>query len=101
VDLVYISSVSQRIILSPPERRTLLRQSKSRSVRAEQSKRAQLILRLTQGQTYLQIMEALNCSQNYIIRWKERFIENRLAGLYARHPGKNPQQIQQRLTPGY
>lgn len=82
--------MAQRIILSPPERKELLRQCRSRSTRAEQAKRAHLILRLSKGQTYSVIMAALDCSQNYIIRWKNRFLEDRLAGLYARHPGKKP-----------
>src|SRR5258705_5975054 len=35
-------------------------------------------------------MTRLDCSQNYIIRWKQRFLKDRLSGLFARHQGKEP-----------
>jgi len=35
-------------------------------------------------------MTRLECSQNYVIRWKERFIKDRLSGLFARHQGRKP-----------
>jgi hypothetical protein len=28
------------------------------------------------------------CGQDFVARWKERFVKERLAGLYARHRGK-------------
>ena len=34
------------------------------------------------------IMKQEGCSQDFIARWKERFVKERLAGLYARHRGK-------------
>ena len=82
--------MNQRIILSPPERKELLKRTRSRSGRAEDAKRARLVLQLGGGSTFLEIMTRLDCSQNYIIRWKQRFLKDRLSGLFARHQGKKP-----------
>ena len=79
-----------RIILAPPERKELLRRTRSRSGRSEDSQRARLILELARGKTFSQIMSQLGCSQNYIIRWKQRFLSDRLSGLFARHQGRKP-----------
>ena len=51
-------------------------------------RRAKVILRLAAGQSYRAIMKQESCSQVFIARWKERFVKERLAGLYARHRGK-------------
>ena len=81
---------NSRIVLAPPERRELKRRAERRNSRADDAKRARLILGLAGGQTYSQIMNALACSQNYIVRWKSRFLEQRIGGLYARHQGRKP-----------
>jgi transposase len=81
-----------RVILSPPERKELLRRTRSRSGRAEDAQRARLILELAGGRSFSQIMSQLRCSQNYIIRWKQRFLSERLSGLFARHQGRKPSQ---------
>src|SRR6058998_516263 len=83
---------NSRIVLAPPERRELRRRSGRRSGRADDAKRARLILGLAGGQTYGEIMNTLACSQNYIVRWKSRFLEQRIGGLYARHQGRKPAQ---------
>ena len=41
--------MAERIILSPPERRELQRMSRSRSLRAEDARRARIILSLASG----------------------------------------------------
>ncbi len=90
--------VSTRIILSPPERRELQRRARSRRGRADDTKRAKLILKIAAGQfLHPHEMKSLECSQNYIVRWKERFLEERIAGLYARHKGRPPSQEAARL----
>src|SRR5947208_3424835 len=83
---------NSRIVLAPPERRELRRRAGRRSGRADDAKRARLILGLAGGQTYGEIMNTLACSQNYIVRWKSRFLEQRIGGLYARHQGRKPAQ---------
>ena len=74
--------------LTGSEDRELKMRLRSRTLPAEDVRRARLILMLAQGQSYLEIRQALGCNGNYISRWKQRFGEQRLAGLYARHPGR-------------
>jgi transposase len=61
---------------------------RSRTLPAEDVRRARLILLLTQGKSYLTIRRLLGCNANYISRWKGRFAAERLAGLYSRHNGR-------------
>ncbi len=42
---------------------------------------------LAAGESYLAIRSALKCNANYISRWKGRFEEDRLSGLFSRHGG--------------
>lgn len=76
--------------VAPPERLELKRRIRSRKGRADDAKRAKLILQLAAGHSYSQIMQSLECSQNYIVRWKIRFLKEGLGGLYARHQGRQP-----------
>ena len=78
----------QKLSLSPSERRELEAKVRSRVTRAEDVRRARLILMLAAGQSWSEIANALDCSPDYIARWKRRFEAERLAGLYARHPGR-------------
>ena len=57
-------------------------------MRAGEVRRAKVILRLAAGQSYRAIVKGEGCSQDFVARWKERFVKERLAGLYARHRGK-------------
>jgi transposase len=66
----------------------LKKRLRSRTLPAEDVRRARLILRLARGDSYAQIRQALACNGNYISRWKQRFVEQRLSGLYARHRGR-------------
>jgi transposase len=61
---------------------------RSRTLPAEDVRRARLILLLAQGKSYLTIRQLLGCNPNYISRWKGRFEAERLAGLYSRHSGR-------------
>jgi transposase len=58
-----------------------------RKLRAEDARRARLILLLAQGESYLTIQALLQCPASYISRWKVRFEKERLAGLYPRYQG--------------
>lgn len=78
--------------MAPPERLELKRRAASRRGRSDDAKRAKLILKLAAGHSYSQIMQSLECSQNYIVRWKSRFLAERIGGLYARHKGRPPAQ---------
>src|SRR5262247_49976 len=76
------------LALTLPERRELKKRLRSRILPAEDVRRARLILMLAQGDSYSQIRQTLGCNRSYISRWKQRFVEQRLAGLYARHLGR-------------
>ena len=79
---------SKRLMLSPPERRELSRRLRSRSVRSEDARRADVILRSARGQSVREIAGALGCSTSYVQRWTTRFRQTRLSGLVAQHRGR-------------
>lgn len=76
------------IRLAPPERRELLARLRSQVLRAGDVRRARLILMLADGESWSAIVEELGCSSAYVLRWKQRFEEQRLAGMFARHRGR-------------
>jgi transposase len=76
------------LALTPPERRELKKRLRSRILPAEDVRRARLILMVAGGDSYSQIRQTLGCNRSYISRWKQRFAQQRLSGLYARHPGR-------------
>ena len=79
---------TDRLRVSPAERLELNKRVKSRKASAGDVRRARLILLLVAGTTWEVIATVLGCSPAYIARWKSRFDEERLAGLYPRHKGK-------------
>ena len=85
------------IELTPHEREELTKRSRSRSLRADDVRRARLILTLENGNSYAEIQKALSCQPSYIVRWKQRFLKDRLSGLYARHPGRKVQKCTPQL----
>ena len=74
--------------LTPEVEGELQRRVRSRALRADDVRRARLILMLADGQSFSVIREALGCNRSYITRWKNRFLEDGLSGLYSRHPGR-------------
>ena len=83
--------------LAPHERQELKTRVRSRSLRAEDVRRARVILMVADGASYTTIQRALDCPATYIARWKHRFEATRLAGLYSRHQGRKPQRRTPRL----
>lgn len=79
---------TKRLILTPPERKELRRRVRSRSLRAEDSKRARVILEVAGGRGLRGTAAYLACSSSYVQRWARRFRAERLAGLVARHQGR-------------
>ena len=61
---------------------------RSRTLPAEDVRRARLILLLVEGKSYSAIRQVLGCNPNYISRWKGRFEAERLAGLYSHYRGR-------------
>lgn len=74
--------------MTSAERNELVERARSRSARAEDVRRARLILMLSADCSYSEISRALGCNASYISRWKGRFLAERLAGLYSRHTGR-------------
>ena len=74
--------------LTEGERRELCQRAASRSGRADDGRRARLILLLEAGHTWAQIRDKLSCNDAFIGRWSKRFGRERLAGLFSRLPGK-------------
>src|SRR5512133_1487036 len=79
------------IRLAPSERLALRKRVKARSLRAEDVRRARLILMLAKGDSCRVVMQRLGCNEHYVLRWKRRFLADRIAGLYSRHRGRSVQ----------
>jgi len=75
------------IVLTPEEQEELTARTRAQSLRNDDVRRARLILMLSRGDSYSDIEKALDCQPSYIVRWKTRFMADRLAGLYSRHRG--------------
>src|SRR6266852_5782164 len=76
--------------LSVEERSELKAMARSRRLPAAPVKRARMLLLLDDGLSWNAVSAQTPCSQDFIARWKRRFEQSRLAGLYARHRGKRP-----------
>lgn len=74
--------------LTSAERQELERRIRERAGRAEDARRARMILAIDRGDSFSDITQALSCNRSYISRWKERFLADRLAGLYSRNLGR-------------
>ncbi|MHB1936838.1 MAG: IS630 family transposase [Acidobacteriaceae bacterium] len=74
--------------LTETERMELQRQANARNGRADAARHARLILLLAEGLTWAEIRAKLDCNDSYISRWSKRFAADRLAGLFARHSGR-------------
>jgi transposase len=83
------------ITLSDAERMELSQRAASRAGRADDARRARLILLLAASHTWAQIRDKLDCNDAFIDRWSKRFAAERLAGLFSRHAGQGAS----RLTP--
>src|SRR5215468_511106 len=83
--------------LNGPERDELNARLRSRTLPAEDVRRARLILMLAEGSSYTIIQAALGCNRSYISRWKQRFERDGLAGLYSRHKGSERSKKAMRL----
>src|ERR1700746_28875 len=79
--------------LTQSERMELSRRATSRSGRADDGRRARLILLLEAGHTWAQIRDKLDCNDGFIDRWNKRFGRERLAGLCRLHAGRRPSKL--------
>ncbi len=85
------------ITLTKSERMELTKQAATRSGRAEDARRARLVLLLAEGHTWDDICERLPCSRGFIDSWSKRFAAERVAGLYSRHRGQAASVLTPRL----
>ena len=76
--------------LTDSELEELTRRAKSRTGRAEDARRARLILLLAEGHTWDEVSERIDCSRGFVASWSRRFTEQRIAGLCSRHLGQAP-----------
>ncbi len=83
------------ITLTNSELMELTRRAHGRTTRAEDARRARLILLLAEGHTWDEVSERIDCSRGFVASWSRRFTEQRIAGLYSRHWG----QVATVLTP--
>lgn len=90
-----IVDMSSTIGLSKIEVAELNQRVNSQSGRADEARRARLILLLDAGHTWAMIRDKLDCTDSFINRWSKRFYAERLAGLFSRHAG----QLTTTLTP--
>src|SRR5215207_2477815 len=77
-------------VLSPPERRKLHGMARSRKLRVEDHRRARIILELAAGRGVREVSREVRTSANTVKLWRDRFLSERLAGLWSRHPGRQP-----------
>jgi transposase len=78
------------LTLTPDERQELERRVRSRKIRAEDARRAQVILMLADGESFATITRTVGCYPDYVSRWKQRFEAGRVAGLRAQYRGQPP-----------
>lgn len=76
------------LTLTDDQRRELERRATSRTIRAEDAKRAKVILMLAEDVPYSTIEASLWCYRDFINRWRRRFVAKGLEGLSSRHQGQ-------------
>lgn len=91
--IVFMSTIT----LSDAERMELTHRASSRAGRADDARRARLILLLESGDTWAMIRGKLDCNDAFIDRWSKRFRAERLAGLFSRHAGQEASTLTPRL----
>jgi len=85
------------ITLNETERLELMKRASNRTGRAEDARRARLVLLLADGHTWAEICDRLPCSRGFVDSWSKRFAAERMAGLYSRHRGQKARVLTPRL----
>jgi transposase len=78
------------LTLSHDERAELETLARSRRGRADESRRARIILLLADGYSYTAISERVDCTAQTIATWKARYQAQGIRGLRGRHRGSKP-----------
>jgi transposase len=88
---------TKQFTLTSAEREELMSRLRARSLRAEDVRRARLLIMLADDESYLAIRRTLGCNANYISRWKRRFVKDGFSGLYSRYKGRKIQTLTPKL----
>jgi transposase len=78
------------IVLTTEERAALEALARTGRGRADLARRARIVLRLAAGASYADIVQGLGESTRSIAKWKQRFLQARLAGLEGRYRKNTP-----------
>src|SRR5258708_24769627 len=81
---------STSLVLTADQRSGLEARVRSGRGRADAARRARVILLLADGCSYATIVTMTGCSSRTIALWKQRFVEDGVAGLAAPHHGSQP-----------
>lgn len=84
-----VMTLTKPLQLTSKKRADLERVVRKRGERAEIVQRARIILRLAEGDTYLEIRDALGCSPASINLWRKRFLADGIPGLKPRYRGSS------------
>src|SRR5258707_12807079 len=63
--------------------------ARTRSGGVAEAMRSKIVLSLAAGNSQAQTSRTVGCSVNTVRLWKERFLGERLGGLYGRHRGRS------------
>jgi transposase len=85
------------LTLTTDERSELERRVRSLKIRAEDARRARVVLLLADGASYATIAATIPCYPDYISRWRQRFLMHRLDGLRPRYRGQAPTVLTPRM----
>jgi hypothetical protein len=88
------------LTLTADERTELQRRVRSLKIRAEDARRARVILMLADDESYSTIEAMIPCYRDYINRWRRRFVAQRLDGLRPRCCGSTPTVLTSQHTLG-
>jgi len=75
-------TTSLTIQLTPAERQTLLAWQRSTSIPAGLARRGRMILLLADGMTITDAAAAVGLSRRHSYKWIQRFVQQRVEGLY-------------------
>jgi transposase len=88
--MVLFSAIMALTLTTTDGRAELERRLRSLKIRAEDVRRARVILMLSDGESYSTIEATVRCYRDYINRWRRRFMADRLEGLRPRYRGQSP-----------
>src|SRR5215469_12329918 len=74
--------------------------ARTRSGSVAEAMRSKIVLSLAAGNSQAQTIRTVGCSVNTVRLWKERFVGERLGGLYGRHRGRSRSKESVRLEAG-